>query len=466
MRPLACALTVFAVCAASPAQARDEDETAEQAPEQAHPTEASGVERPEAVPLSTSLLVIPRALLFVPRWTLEVVDAPLRLALYSYERYAVRQHIEKWFGGEGSVEAYPVVHVESGFGLFWGVSVAHTDVFGHRERLRAKGGTGGIYRQFYGFKLDSGELFGDLAVTGEFDIDLRGNARFSGFGNADLTDELPAMPVDAADRDLAYDTRYSQDTYRFELNGVYELTDLLTTKLSSAYITRTFDDTDDDDNPDISEAYDLDTLTGFGTGVEQIYTELSLALDNRSNTQSRVNVAVPNTGWKAAGFGGYAVGINSDSTKFARLGIDLQTYTRLWRTDRILALRAYGETVTGSLQDVPFMDLPSLGGSRRLRGFFGDRFHDRALAFVAAEYHFPVNTWMSSFMFTEVGRVFESVADVTWRDPRVGFGLGVQIHNGDKLLLRAHVASSSEGGVFLHLGVDPIFKQRARTKRK
>ena len=468
MRGSACAIGLAAMVVGSAAARADDDapdETGEPRQHEVDPRDASGIDRPEKTPATTTLLWIPRALLFVPRWTLEVADAPIRLAAYSYDRYGIAHRLGDLFGPAGNFEAVPIIHFESGFGISLGAKLAHKNLFGHGERLRVKAGKGGEFRQFYGLVLDTGDLLGDVELAADLDIDFRGNARFAGVGNSDLTDALPPILADARDRELAVSTRYAQDTYRAELNAVYGISELLTTKLSTAYITRAFGETSDDDDDDIALAYDLDTLTGFRSGVHQVYSELELVLDNRSNAHE-VSVAVPNAGWKLSGFGGYAMGVGDDPSSYARFGLDLQRYFGLWRPDRILAVRVYSEMVTADLDQIAFTDLPSLGGSRELRGFFSSRFRDRAIGFVAAEYHYPVNMWTTSFLFAEVGRAFESVADVTWADPRVGFGIGLQIHSRDRFLFRGHVASSSEGGILVNLSVNPIFRQKARTRRQ
>ncbi len=94
-------------------------------PEQAHesdldqaplPHEASGL----LIPRDRSQYAwmwIPRAILFVPRWTLEVPLAMSRYGIWAYEHYDLRDRItDIFFNDDRTIGLYPTAAVESGFG--------------------------------------------------------------------------------------------------------------------------------------------------------------------------------------------------------------------------------------------------------------------------------------------------------------------------------------------------------------
>lgn len=86
----------------------------------------------------------------------------------------------------------------------------------------------------------------------------------------------------------------------------------------------------------------------------------------------------------------------TSDTTFARLRIDLRNYVKtfspriaFWdeRRSQVLALHLYGEYVTG---DPPFQALPTLGGPRRMRGYFRGRYRDNYYTAGQIEYRAPI----------------------------------------------------------------------------
>jgi len=109
--------------------------------------------------------------------------------------------------------------------------------------------------------------------------------------------------------------------------------------------------------------------------------------------------------------------------------------------------------------DLPFYSLPTLGGSRTLRGFITGRFHDRSMWHASAEYRFWVLTRGFPIPFTKALRVERvglaifgdtgSVAD-DWSDlfssrVRASGGVGLRITLERDAPFRVDVGFSSEG---------------------
>src|SRR5690606_21206217 len=176
---------------------------------------------------------------------------------------------------------------------------------------------------------------------------------------------------------------------------------------------------------------------------------------------------IPSTGWLLSGFTGLATSIDGAKTNYVRNGIDLQRFIRFDDGPRLLALRLYGEEVRGNLQEVPFVDLPRLGGPLLLRGYERDRFRDRVLALGSAEYQFDLTSNMfAAFLFVDAGRVFPGLDDVTLEDLRVGYGGGIQMHTDNTYLGRFTIGSSIDGGVEVYVSFDPVYDPKARVERK
>jgi outer membrane protein assembly factor BamA len=163
-------------------------------------------------------------------------------------------------------------------------------------------------------------------------------------------------------------------------------------------------------------------------------------------------------------------GICDDPSNFILWGLDARRYVNLYGHDRILVLRALWQGVTSeSLNDVPFLDLPALGGGLLLRGYAQDRFRDRQAGMASAEYQWMVDRNIAAFVFGDAGRVWRNRYDLDDGGidaVRVGFGGGLQLHSMKNYLGRVLVSSSIDGDFFLLLSFDPLFETRRELKRK
>src|SRR5262249_60628075 len=111
---------------------------------------------------------------------------------------------------------------------------------------------------------------------------------------------------------------------------------------------------------------------------------------------------------------------------YVRYGLDALRYFDPYRGDRVLLLRLYAEAVTGSLADIPFTDLPRLGGPQLLRGYHRDRFRDRAALMSTAEYAFPIGEQLSGYLLLDAGRLEPSFAHLSFDRMRYALGGGFQ----------------------------------------
>src|SRR5262249_27421415 len=117
--------------------------------------------------------------------------------------------------------------------------------------------------------------------------------------------------------------------------------------------------------------------------------------------------------------------------------------------------------------DIPFTDLPRLGGPQLLRGYHRDRFRDRAALMSTAEYAFPIGEQLSGYLFLDAGRVEPGLDDISFDRMRYGFGGGFQIQSLEAFIMRPQVAASAdEPGVFIQLSFDPLYNPRPRATEK
>jgi hypothetical protein len=214
----------------------------------------------------------------------------------------------------------------------------------------------------------------------------------------------------------------------------------------------------------IDEVYRPDALIGW-SGVRNLYAELELRWDSRRRVSAWEPRPVPSAGWLAAAYAGRVHRLD-DGPGYWRYGGELQRFLRVGRGPRVIAVRAHVEGVTGERDEVPFFELPSLGGSRLLRGYATERFRDRIAALASLDYQWDLSQLFSVRLFTDVGRVYASADDLDLGGLRVGYGIGLDAHSRNSFALRTSLASSIDGGVFVSLSFEPVFEIHPRVERR
>jgi hypothetical protein len=390
------------------------------------------------------LLWAPRALLWVPKWGLWLAASPVRGGLYAYEAYGLNERIRRLFSGEGFFTIYPSLARESGHGLTYGVGA------GLSHYVRGNFLFGGEVRRIYELRLKTDELLGK-----EFELELAGQIHqldeslFFGIGNDDLVAAEMQTGVDARTDDTAVSTRFDQDILRGELFGEWRPLSWLTTRATAAYIKKDYDAVEAGaDRVPVGEVYDTDSLVGFAGGARFGYGELRAIYDDRESTNEFASLAQPATGWKLEAFGGYAHGFEDDPSRYLRYGLDVQRYFDLYHGDRVLLLRAYLEGVTADVDEIPFTELPRVGGSRLVRGYARNRFRDLRATGFTAEYRYPISRTISAFVFVDGGGAWRKLTDFDPTELHPGYGGGIQLHSAQLFLTRFLIGAGDDGVTF------------------
>ncbi|HEU4733396.1 MAG TPA: BamA/TamA family outer membrane protein [Kofleriaceae bacterium] len=404
-----------------------------------------------------------RGILFVPKVAVDVALSPLRLSAWAFDRYHLDElYYRVFFNDERTIGLVPTASYESGFGVTAGARFVHRDLFGEREHLSLQAAAGGRYRQVYKAALRSGDRLGShLAIELAGQYEQRPQDPFWGIGNHD--DSMrPAAPVDPRVDPTAVETRYRERIERVATVIDVPLFDDLRLRNSSELTDRTFA-TSDTGTP-IATVYDPAMLVGFD-GTRYLYSELELRYDSRRRASIYEPRPFYSMGGLAAVFAGRTYRLD-DRTDYWRYGVDLQRFLRLAEGPRVLALRMHGEAVSGSLSDVPFAELPQLGGFEDLRGYSTDRFRDRVAAVGSAEYMWDLSSQVSASVFVDAGRVFPGLGDLALDHMRVGYGVTLQGHTTQAFAVEGSLSSSVDGGVFLNLSFNPVFNLDERVRRR
>jgi hypothetical protein len=466
---LLCCLAAAAVAQGQPAPQSPAPESPAPAPQPAAPPQPAQAQARPAAPVSAGdvagaprpdqarglvqddrsparhLLWIPRAVLFVPKWGLWLLASPIRGGLYAFERFGLGPRLQKLFSGNGPIAVYPSVAREAGHGLTYGVGAG----VGHY--VRGNFLFGGEVRQIYDLRLKTHRLLGDqieLELDGQ--IQLLGESHFYGIGNGDLEDDAMRTDIDARADPTAVDTLFDQRNLRAELTLDLRPRRLrhVTGFATAALIDKKLGDVASTSLLDVAAVYDPASLVGFTGGVRYLYGELRLAYDDRLTTNPFTSLAEPATGWKLEGFAGLASGLAGDPSSYVRYGVDLQRYFDLYLGDRVLILRAFLEGVTADVDDIPFTELPRLGGSRLMRGYPRNRFRDRTVTAFSVEYRYPVNRYLGAFAFVDGGGAWRRLRDFDPAELHPGYGAGLQLHTAQLFLTRFLVAGGDEGVTF------------------
>ncbi len=402
-----------------------------------------------------------RGLLFLPKLALQVVFAPIRGGVWAYERFQLGHRVRDiFFNDENTIGLYPSLGFESGFGINIGATFVTRNLLGVGERFSLHAGTGGVFRKVYKAKFVSGDLLGDrvkIELRGLYE--LRPKDAFYGIGNDDLED----MDV----MDPAIETRFRKTKARASAVLDINIVGDLHARLSEELQDLAFENSTLGGNDPIDVVYMPTSLVGFG-GVRASYTELELRYDSRRAGSQWDPDSVRGTGWLLSGFTGrsVALGVGQD---YWRYGGEIQRFLRLTHGPRVISARLFLEAVTGKPEDVPFDELPKLGGRALLRGYPLDRFRDRIAALGTLEYTWDLSRRISASTFADVGQVFSSLREATLENfdsVRVGFGVGLEFHTDRSYLMGLSVASSIDGGIFLNFNFDPAFDTAPRTGRR
>lgn len=138
---------------------------------------------------------------------------------------------------------------------------------------------------------------------------------------------------------------------------------------------------------------------------------------------------------------------SQNAHSFNRLNVELEQHLSWWRRQRMLTLRGIAvisEPDAG--QEVPFYLQPTLGGSRWLRGFVTDRFRDRHMLALQAEYGWDLWPFLGAVLFYEAGTVEHEWRDLNLNNLKTDYGIGFRLGSARTIALRTDVALGSGEG--------------------
>lgn len=423
----------------------------------------------------------------LPRLVWTWMIYPLGQATIYTEREELPQRAQKLFTNEaGTFGIYPQVQLGGETGTGGGARLFHTDVLGGDESLeliylfsaasrqRAEFlfedptvGAGGLFWNAYGTWLDTDHE--DATVNGVIE------------GREDLEDQLAAGGQETLFGEQRADVQFAFG-WRSNAGPLEEFRAGFTAELRAGWAQRQLDEL----TPRPNLLGETSTVTasavpGLNQDLTYNWAGLRLAWDDRDAAAPRRqlthslryqfpgrvllehgglyhsfrNIAYPEGGGLAEISFDIARG---DDVEFSRLGAEVQRFHTLFWKERVLAVRARLDKVFQATDGLaPYGDLPTLGGSTRLRGYKRGTFRGEGALLLAAEYRWPVwDTWNAS-LFWEEGHVFDDFDDIQSDTFASSVGIGLTMRSERAYLLGLRLAHSARNDVLLGFSLEHEF---------
>jgi hypothetical protein len=406
--------------------------------------EARGYERAPSEPAS-----IPGAVLggigtgfsYVARGVL----LPFRGAIYAEQRWQISHNLSELAWNDAhTFGVLPAASFSFDSGLTVGARALYQDFLGHGEQIAVEADTGGAVVQAYQLAVELPSL-GPIDVEGRVRYEDNDHLRFQGIGNG-RGDAMPEVALDP--RAAAIETRFAQRRVLSTLRAGFHH-DGFTVGASGIYNDRRFRAAPD--TRSIEEVYDTSRVAGYDDGITSLELGVDAGYDGRASLQS--------AGGVVRAFAGAAPGHDS----YLHYGGELEYHVSPFWPGRVLGARVALEGARAIDGDIPFTELPRLGGGSILRGYSTGQFRDRLAAIGTLEYRYPVHANLSGELFVEAGKVARTYDELAGRDDwHAAVGGGLLLHTRSQLKLRVDVAYGDGFHLFFGTDVLDAFRDRER----
>jgi outer membrane protein assembly factor BamA len=153
------------------------------------------------------------------------------------------------------------------------------------------------------------------------------------------------------------------------------------------------------------------------------------------NYDTRNSIFFPTQGWLVDASLYSESSLTGSPFNYRRISADAARYFKMGKKG-VFALNAVSIFSFGA---VPFHQMPVIGGTKRLRGYFEGKYRDKHLLILQGEYRQPLFWRLGAVAFGGLGLVgdrFESLAIRNTR-PHLGAGLRLMIDKAQKINIRA-----------------------------
>jgi outer membrane translocation and assembly module TamA len=155
-----------------------------------------------------------------------------------------------------------------------------------------------------------------------------------------------------------------------------------------------------------------------------------------------------------------------EDATYAHYGAEATYYLAPFWARRVFVGRIALEGVRDKDNDIPFTELPRLGGAGLLRGFHTDEFRDQLATIATLEYHYPIHELISGHVFVETGKVahtYDALLGSGFTDHwHTGVGGGLIVHSRSSVKARIDIAYGDGLAVYFSTDVLDAFRKRER----
>lgn len=421
----------------------------------ARPDQARGWDEPPGIEDEDVALFIPRAVLFLPKL---VIGAVLWLPEQGFklvDHYHLVERAERilFFDDAHNIGWMPKVSYQSGYGPTGGAKVFHNSLFGHNESLWVSGVYGGRYTQGYRLVFNSDRTGGSrlwLDVQGRYEAEP--GLLFGGIGIV----ERNATGSNLSPRDSNRLTFLGQERALGLVRVGYtagQRPELV--KLGGSVILNHRELTGNSvDKRQVASVYDTALLPGWDDHVNTLELQANLVADLRRNA------GLDTRGTYIEGFFGGVPEL--DRYTYLHYGFEVAHTIDLYHATRLLRLRFALEAVEGEMKDIPFTDLPRLGGVNRLRGYREAQFRDARSSLASIEYQYPIHQSVRGQLFIDAGYVAEHYPDLVKLDRwKIGYGGGLIIGSESDVAIQFDIAYGDGLHVYLSTDLAQAFDGRS-----
>ena len=107
---------------------------------------------------------------------------------------------------------------------------------------------------------------------------------------------------------------------------------------------------------------------------------------------------------------------------YQRLSVDASQYFPIGKNS-VLAINGIAVLSFG---DVPFHQMPVIGGTKRLRGYYEGKYRDNHLLVLQSEFRFPLYKRFGGVVFGGFGEVTDKISRLSFENVRYNFGGGLR----------------------------------------
>lgn len=203
------------------------------------------------------------------------------------------------------------------------------------------------------------------------------------------------------------------------------------------YLDITTDSTDKDDS--VEQRFTTPAAPGLLDDPTYVRSTVSAAVDWRrppgySGTGGMYRAELTNYAQR-----------NDGPYSFRQFEAEVVQLIPILRANWVIALRGMVTTTdTDNGDEVPYFLMPSLGGSRHVRGYSTFRFRDRHRILWSAEYRWTPARFLDMALFYDAGKVTSRRSDLDFSGLDDSYGIGVRFVSLNGTALRIEVARSSE----------------------